>query len=311
MIGFIADIGANHDGDLTRALRLIQLAAESGATVVKYQHFRADHIVSEAGFAALPKLAHQAAWTESVVEVYRKASLPWEWTPVLAQACADAGVEFMSTPYDLEAVAHLNPYVKRWKIGSGDITYRALLEAVARTGKPVILSTGASTATEIWPALHALGWPNHAPTSVMQCLTNYTGDGCPNVAMLREGSFYDGLSDHSPGHIAACAAVALGATVIEKHFTDDRTRHGPDHGFAMTPDDWRAMVDACNQTLACLGDGIKKVEPNERESRIVQRRAWWGTPEGWKALRPCPADALTPMDSPPVNVVVGDYARKP
>ena len=149
----IADLGANHDGSLDKACELIHLAAEAGADAVKFQHFRADHIVSEKGFASLPKMAHQKDWKDSVVETYRKAETPWKWTATLANACKVEGVEFMSTPYDLEAVDHLDSYVNAWKIGSGDITYRDLIRKVAVTGKPVILSPGPSTTAEVVEAV--------------------------------------------------------------------------------------------------------------------------------------------------------------
>ncbi len=289
---FCADIGSNHDGSLDKACELIHLAAEAGADAVKFQHFRADHIVSEKGFASLPKMAHQKHWKDSVVETYRKAETPWKWTPTLANACKVEGVEFMSTPYDLEAVDHLNPYVNVWKIGSGDITYRNFITRVSLIGKPVILSTGASTMTEVIAARALVyGWD----LVLMQCNTNYTGDSDNirhanlNVLKTYAANFPGvvlGLSDHWFGDIAVLGAVALGARVIEKHFTDDRTRTGPDHGFAMDPKMWAHMVQNVRDLEAALGSPIKRVCENETEARIVQRRAMW---DG-RALRPCPPD---------------------
>jgi sialic acid synthase SpsE len=250
-----------------------------------------------------------------VVEAYRDAAVPWSWTPFLKDACDRYGVEFMSTPYSLEAVTHLDPFVKRWKIGSGDITYRDLLTAVARTGKPVLLATGASTQDEVLDALTMCRDAGNYAVGVMQCNTDYSGHGIAftNLRWLRTYEVNSltgmlqpwGLSDHTKSLPVVLGAVALGASVIERHFTDDNARPGPDHGFAMTPGEWRAMVDAVRELESAMGDGIKKVEPNEIEARVVQRRCWRAArdlPAGHTiargdvvALRPCPEGAVTPM----------------
>ena len=146
---FIADIAANHDGNLQRAVKLIHLAAEAGADAAKFQHFRAERLVSRTGFEAGPKVSHQSAWKKSVFEVYQAASVPWDWTDRLKAECDDAGIQFFSSPYDLDAVDMLDPYVPAYKIGSGDITWPDLLGHIARKGKPVLLATGASTMDEV------------------------------------------------------------------------------------------------------------------------------------------------------------------
>ena len=288
---FIADIGANHDGSLDKACELIHLAAEAGADAVKFQHFRADHIVSERGFASLPKMAHQKDWKDSVVETYRKAETPWKWTATLANACKVEGVEFLSTPYDLEAVDHLDPYVNVWKIGSGDITYRDLIRKVADTGKPVILSTGASTTAEV---AEAVWWLWGSEIVLMQCNTNYSGNDIQNIphtnlnvlkvyaAMVPTVTV--GLSDHTKSLAVVLGAVALGARVIERHFGLDGD--GPDHGFSLNPNEWLEMVQDVFELETALGSHVKQVCENETEARIVQRRAMW---DG-RALRPCPPD---------------------
>jgi N-acetylneuraminate synthase len=136
---FVADIAANHDGDLARATELIALAAAAGADAAKFQHFRAPHIVSPVGFASLgSQLGHQSAWKKPVYEIYEAASVPWEWTEVLHRTCREAGIHFFSSPYDREAVDMLDPYVPAYKIGSGDITWIEALEHIARKGKPVL-----------------------------------------------------------------------------------------------------------------------------------------------------------------------------
>jgi N-acetylneuraminate synthase len=142
---FIADIAANHDGDLKRAVELIHLAAEAGADAAKFQHFRAAKIVSKFGFDTGPQLSHQSKWKKSVFEVYQSASVPWEWTEDLKRACDEAHIHFFSSPYDMEAVDMLDPYVPAYKIGSGDITWIEALEHMARKGKPVLLATARPT----------------------------------------------------------------------------------------------------------------------------------------------------------------------
>lgn len=278
---FIADIAANHDGDLERAKHLMTLAKEAGADCAKFQHFRAEHIVSDYGFRALGgQQSHQATWSKSVFETYQDASLPWEWTAPLAEHAQRIGIEFTSAPYDLEAVAHLNPYVNAFKVGSGDVNWLEELQVIADLGKPVLIATGAADLDDVARAMTLLQDAG-VDIVLMQCNTNYTGTiENAHHANLRVLSQYAelfpgitlGLSDHTPGHVTVLGAVALGARVVEKHFTDDTSRIGPDHGFSMDPVTWRAMVDDTRLLEAALGDGHKKVEDNEQETVVLQRR---------------------------------------
>ena len=311
---FIADIGANHDGDLNRAKDLIKRAKEAGADCAKFQHFQASKIVSAVGFEGM-KSAHQRGWDKSVFEVYEDYSINPDWNEVLAETCKAEGIDFMTTPYDFEAVLQVNPLVKAFKIGSGDITYHQLIRFIALTEKPMFLATGASTMEEVEAAVNeVLGF--NSKLCLMQCNTNYTGDmenfRYVNLNVLQSFAEYWpdmplGLSDHTAGFAAPLGAVALGARVIEKHFTDDPARNGPDHKFALSPEDWRGMVEATRQLEAALGDGEKRVERNEIESRVVQRRAIRlkiDVPAGSKItgnmleyLRPCPDGAYTPAQT--------------
>ena len=308
---FIADIAANHDGDLERAKHLMTLAKEAGADCAKFQHFRAEHIVSDYGFKALGgQQSHQASWEKSVFEVYQDASLPWEWTAPLAEHAKTIGIEFMSAPYDLEAVAHLNPYVNAFKVGSGDVNWLEELQVIADLGKPVLIATGAADLEDVQRAMELLQRAG-GDIVLMQCNTNYTGTiENAHHANLRVITQYAelypkvtlGISDHTPGHVTVLGAVALGARVVEKHFTDDTTRIGPDHGFSMDPITWRAMVDDARLLEAALGDGQKRVEENEKETVVLQRRcvrAARDLPAGITVsredlvvLRPAPRDAL-------------------
>src|SRR5436190_5061635 len=269
---FIADIAANHDGELDRAVALIQLAAESGADAAKFQHFRAAKIVSKFGFETGPQLSHQSKWRRSVFEVYQSASVPWEWTATLKKACDSAGIHFFSSPYDMEAVDMLDEYVPAFKIGSGDITWIEALEHMARKGKPVLLATGASDLGDVQRAVDAILSINQ-DLLLMQCNTNYTGsiENFRHVKLKVLETFAAmypqlvlGLSDHTPGHAAVLGAVTIGARAIEKHFTDDRGREGPDHLFSLDAAAWRDMVDRTRELEYAMGDGNKIVEPNEK-----------------------------------------------
>lgn len=306
---FIADIAANHDGSLGRAVELIHLAAEAGADVAKFQNFKAERIVSDFGFRSLPFASHQKNWKKSVFEVYQDASVDDEWTAVLAKACREAGILYATTPYDPASLQQALPYMPFVKIGSGDINWSLALELAASSGKPVFLATGASTFFEVRRAVQMVLARNSACV-LMQCNTNYTGSkenfAYVNLRVIETfrqcwPDLVLGFSDHTPGHAAVLGAVALGAKVIEKHFTDDTMRDGPDHPFSMTPATWREMVERTRELEAALGDGVKRVETNERETVILQRRALRATrflPAGTvlvasdlAPLRPCPTDA--------------------
>ena len=283
---FIADIAANHDGDIQRAFRLIELAKESGADAAKFQNFKAEKILSDVGFKSLNgQLSHQKSWKKSVFEVYQDASLPDEWTPRLKEKCEEVGIEYMTSPYDFASVDWADPYVNCFKIGSGDISWPEMLEHIAAKKKPVLLATGAASMEEVRHAVSAV--TRHTDQLVlMQCNTNYTAEHenfrYINLRVLETyaQNFPDvvlGLSDHTLGYTTVLGAIALGARVIEKHFTDDNSRIGPDHKFSTTPEEWRKMVDAANDLFLALGDGVKKIEKNEEQTSIVQKRGLYLT----------------------------------
>lgn len=314
---FIADIAANHDGDLDRAKALIYQAAEAGADAAKFQHFKAENIVSDEGFRALQEQqSHQAKWEKSVFEVYQDAVVPRDWTTILQDTCHDAGIDFFSAPYDFDAVSMLNTHnVPAHKIGSGDITWNAILQKIANSERPILLATGASMIEDVVRAVNILK-SSDQPICLMQCNTNYTG----NLANFRHihlnvlktyalmwPEVVLGLSDHTPGHSTVLGAVALGARVIEKHFTDDTTRQGPDHAFSMDPSGWRDMVDRTRELELALGSAQKFVADNEAQTVVLQRRCIRATdnlPAGTviteehiEALRPAPADAVMPYEA--------------
>lgn len=278
---FVADIAANHDGDLERAKALIFAAKGAGADAVKFQHFKADRIVSDVGFRSLGgQFGHQSSWGKPVFDVYRQYECNREWNFTLVEAARQADIDFMTTPYDYEAVEMLDPYLPAYKIGSGDITWTEFVCHVAARGKPIMLATGASTMEDVERAVEAILRVNRKLV-LMQCNTNYTGSienfRYVNLRVLERYArqwpdMILGLSDHTPGHATVLGAVALGARVVEKHFTDDSGRPGPDHLFSMTPESWRTMVDRSRELEAALGDGHKRVEGNEVDTVVLQRR---------------------------------------
>ena len=321
---FIADIAANHDGDLERAKALIQLAAEAGAEAAKFQNFRADKIVSDYGFKAMgSQVSHQAAWEKSVFEVYEEASIPFSWTPILKEACDKAGIHYFSSPYDFEAADMLEPYVPAYKAGSGLITWIEMLEYMARKPVPFLMATGASDIGEVVRAVRAVTALNNQVV-LMQCNTNYTASAenfrhihlnvlktyaqiFPNVIL--------GLSDHTHGLATVLGAVALGARVIERHFTDDNDREGPDHKFATNPEDWAEMVEETRKLEKALGSTDKFVAGNEKDTVIVQRRCLRAardikageilTHEMVEPLRPATPGAILPYQ---IDEVIGTKA---
>lgn len=278
---FIADIAANHDGELEKAKELIYLAKEAGADAAKFQHFRAEKIVSRYGFESMgQQVSHQAKWKKSVFQIYQEASLPWEWTEELRLTCEKAGIDFFSAPYDLEAIDMLEAHMPAYKIGSGDITWLESLDHIAVKQKPVFLATGSSTLQEVEEAVEHITRLN-PELCLMQCNTNYTAwrENFKyinlNVLKTYARKFPQvvlGLSDHTPGHATVLGAVALGARAVEKHFTRSRQQEGPDHAFSMEPKDWREMVDRTRELEQALGREEKKVEGNERETVLIQRR---------------------------------------
>lgn len=278
---FIADIAANHDGDLDRARELIRLAKEAGADAAKFQNFTARKIVSDYGFKHMGgQQSHQSKWKKSVFEVYQDASVSFDWTPILKDECDRVGIEYFSSPYDFEAIDHLDQYMPAYKIGSGEIDWIEALQRMAGKGKPILLATGAANIGEVQKAVHAILEIN-PQLVLMQCNTNYTAQEENfnhihlNVLKTYHTLFPElilGLSDHTEGHATVLGAVAFGARVIEKHFTDNNDREGPDHKFAMNPRSWAEMVKNTRRLERALGSADKSVAGNEVDTVVIQRR---------------------------------------
>lgn len=311
---FIADVASNHDGDLERAKHLIWLCKEAGADAVKFQHFKAESIVSNYGFKNIKQSSHQANWKKSVYEVFKEYELNRNWNEILKEEADKAEIDFFTTPYDVAAVEEIDYLVNTYKIGSGDITWTDFIEHVSKKNKTVLLATGASDFDDVQRAMDIILKYN-PNVGLMQCNTNYTGSldnfKYINLNVLKTYSvMYPnlvlGLSDHTPGHTTVLGAIALGARVIEKHFTDDNNRIGPDHSFSMNPTTWREMVDRSRELELALGNGIKIIEENEKETSIVQRRGIYLTKdveqgeiiteEKIEYLRPAPPNIYFPYE---------------
>jgi len=323
---FIAEIGSNFDCDLDRAKELIYMAKDAGADAAKFQHYTANSLVSDSGFKALSgDQSHQSSWNKSVYETYESASLNSEWTSALKKTCEEAGLSFLTSPYSFELVDLVDPYVPAYKIGSGDITWLEIIQHMASKGKPIILATGASSFTDVCRAVDEI-LSITSDIILLQCNTNYTASSS-NFSYLQIGvisqfqkqypGIITGLSDHMQGHVPVLGAVALGARVIEKHFTDSNDRLGPDHAFAMTPVTWREMVDRTRELEDAMGDGQKKIEDNELETIVLQRRSIYSVnkikknstikKEDIAILRPCPNNSIEPFE---IDSVVNRAANK-
>lgn len=279
---FIADIAANHDGSLLRAKKLIRLVAKAGADAAKFQHFKAETIVNDKGFKKTGKVSHQSKWKKSVFEVYKRASINPKWTKILKKECDKYKIEFLTSPYDMDYVDEVDKYIKAYKIGSGDITWLDIIKKISKKNKPVILATGASTLKDVHTAYNLIRKYN-SQIVLMQCNTNYTANEenfkYINLKVLNKfkKKFKNtilGLSDHTLGHATVLGAIAMGVRVVEKHFTDDNGRLGPDHKFSMNPKTWNEMIVASRQLESSMGDGEKKIEKNEIKTAILQRRSY-------------------------------------
>lgn len=269
----IAEIGSNHDGDLGRAKMLIQKAKQAGADAAKFQSFQVEHLINQTC------LINQQWETDPAWDILEKLSIPYEWHAALKAEADQVGIDFISTPFDIERLHWLIDLdVPAIKIASGDLTYHELLREAGRSERPVFLSTGHATLSEVESGLRVLWETGCKDILLMHCTSAYPSkvkDSNIRAMTSMQHSFQAqvGYSDHSPGITVPIAAVSLGAVVIEKHFTDDPTRQGPDHGFAMDFDDFSNMVDQIRLLEAALKGGQKIPAESELMERVMARRA--------------------------------------
>jgi len=368
---FIADIASNHGGDLIKAKELIHAASESRVDAIKMQNFTAETIVSDYGFKNLPNVkTHQSKWKTSVFDSYKAASIPFEWTIELKELSDSLGMDYFTSPYSLELVKMVEPYVAAFKLGSGDITWHEIIELMASYDKTIIMATGASNINEVERSVN-LALKHTQNLILLQCNTNYTArhgedteitkNRFSNLNLKVLKTYSDlwpnipvGLSDHTHGSLSVLAAVGLfNCSVVEKHLTLDSSLEGQDHPFSMMPNEWLKIVEETENLKSALvgiddyhtrykitsevvdnkefldlsiGSGLKKVEQNEQQTVIVQRRAIRAVRDLKKGsianksdltvLRPCPVDAIPPYKMSEIigkelkaDIKQGDYIR--
>jgi N-acetylneuraminate synthase len=277
----IAEAGVNHNGDIGLAKKLIAAAAAAGADLVKFQTFTAKNLVS----ASAPKAEYQKKTTknnESQLEMIRKLELSRDDHAVLIEECNAHGIGFFSTAFDFQSFDLLMELdcLEKVKIPSGELTNLPLLRYMSRFGKPLLISTGMANLGEIEAAIEAVeaaGTPRHLIT-VLHCTTEYpTPMEDVNlramVAMKKAFGVNTGYSDHTPGIEIPIAAVALGASVIEKHFTLDCNLPGPDHKASLEQHELKAMVDAIRNIELALGDGVKRPSISELKNKPIARKS--------------------------------------
>ncbi len=274
----IAEAGVNHNGDLARAKRLADAALACGADAVKYQTFVAENLVAKGA----SKAAYQKKTTggaESQLEMIRGLQLSEAAHRELAAHCAKIGITFLSTPFEEASADFLDGLgVPMFKLPSGEITNKALLQHVARKGKPLILSTGMSSLAEVADAVRWIREASCAPLTLLHCLTEYPAP-VEQVNLRAMDTLRDtfglaaGYSDHTPGIEISIAAAARGACVIEKHLTLDKSLPGPDHAASLDPAEFAALVKAVRSVSSALGDGVKRAAPCEEANRSVARRS--------------------------------------
>lgn len=275
----IAEAGVNHNGSLERALRMVDAAAESGADYIKFQTFKAESLVTASADAADYQRANCGA--PSQLEMLRSLELSYDDFIRIAEYSRKRGIGFLSTPFDIEGIGFLVSIgMDFMKIPSGEITNLPYLRAVAKTGLPVILSTGMSTVADIEKALDVFRRERYGSDRIilLHCNTEYpTPMRDVNLqAMLTMRDIFNvptGYSDHTAGIEIPVAAAALGAVVIEKHFTLSRSLPGPDHAASLEPDELSRMVGYIRNVSEALGSGVKDVSPSEKKNIAVARKS--------------------------------------
>ena len=299
----IAEAGVNHNGSLAMAKQLAGVAKAAGADIVKFQTAKPELVISR--FAE--KAEYQKAETgeaESQLEMCKRIHLTFDEHAQLKEYCDSIGIAYLSTPFDLDSIDFLQQLgTPMWKVPSGEITNLPYLEKIAATKKPVILSTGMSMISEIEDALTILEDGGAGPITLLHCNTEYPTpiEDANLLAMqdLREQfGLPVGYSDHTAGIEADIAAAALGAVVIEKHFTLDKALPGPDHKASLSPEELTAMVAAVRKTELALGDGRKHVTESEAKNKPIARKSILAkgetfTPENLTVKRP--GDGISPM----------------
>lgn len=273
----IAEAGVNHNGSFELACKLVDAAKTAGVDCIKFQTFKAKNLVSHSAQKA--EYQKDTTGEGSQIDMLKKLELSYDEFLKLKAYCDEKGICFLSTPFDFESIEFLNSIdMPFWKIPSGEITNYPYLVNLARTGKPIVMSTGMCEMKEIETAIKVLTKNGTKEIKLLHCNTEYPTPfedvNLKAMETMRDAfGFEVGYSDHTKGIEAPIAAVALGATVIEKHFTLDRNMQGPDHKASLEPDELSAMVKAIRHIEAALGNGDKRPSPSERKNLAVARKS--------------------------------------
>ena len=274
----IAEAGSNHNGSFEQALRLVNVAAEAGADAVKFQHFKAAKLyprsAGESDYLNVPR---------PIYDIIHEMETPDDWVPALAEHCGKRGIAFLSSAFDEASADLLEPFVPAFKVASYEMTHVPLLRHLARKGKPLIISTGAATLPEVMHIVDVVRREGNEQMILLQCTARYptplSAVNARALVALREATgLPTGLSDHSRDPVVApVVAVALGACVVEKHFTLSNRLPGPDHAFAIEPDELATLVRRVREAEQALGHGRKETLPEEEELRGFARRSVFAT----------------------------------
>lgn len=281
-IRIIAEAGVNHNGDLALAKKLIKVGAEAGVDYVKFQTFVPEAIVARYAKKAAYQQANFQEESDSQLEMLRKLVIPETAYGELISACGEHGTKFLSTPFDFQSIELLSTMdMDFWKVPSGELTNLPYLRKIAATGRPVVLSTGMASMDEVGWAIETLlknGLKSLDDLTVLHCTTQYPAPKADvnlkaMLSIKEQFGVKVGYSDHTQGIEIPIAAAALGATVIEKHFTLDRALPGPDHKASLEPDELKAMVEAIRNVELALGDGTKTTQSSEKGNVGVARKS--------------------------------------
>ena len=278
----IAEAGSNwkaktYDDSVKRAKRLIQEASKAGADVIKFQTFRANTVYSEN--AGKSEYLRKQGINENVEKIFDDLSMPYEMIPELYETCKKEKISFMSTPFSVEDAKQIDPYVSVHKVASFEINHVRMLEFLAKTKKPILISTGASTISEIDFAITTCKKNGNDKIVLLQCTSKYPAPlssmNLSAIKTLKEKfKIPVGFSDHSVDPITApILSISFGASVIEKHFTLDKKLSGPDHSFALEPEEFKMMVASVKNAIKAIGTGKKEIQEDEKELRLFAKRS--------------------------------------
>ena len=274
----IAEAGVNHNGSLENAKKLVFVAKYAGVDAVKFQTFNTDSLVTKTAVKAEYQV-HNTGNDNSQYEMLKSLELSQEDYKELKMLCDELGIEFMSTPFDLESIEQLEKLnVNRFKLPSGEITNYPYLVKLAKTHKPIIMSSGMATVDDIEAAITVLKENGAEDLSLLHCTTEYPAPfeevNLKAMEYLKNRfGLKIGYSDHTKGIEVPIAAVAIGAEIIEKHFTLDKNMEGPDHKASLEPDELLAMVKAIRNVELSMGDGEKRPSKSETKNRVVARKS--------------------------------------